>query len=219
MDARARALRNEQALELHLAGASPARIAAAIACTVPTAKRAVEAAFAARLADVDPEADQTVRDELARIDAMLVGLWPAARRGDTKSVEAVVRLHERRDRLRHPRPNDRALRAAFDAAMAASKHVALPLDGGLVEAGRKIADRVDEATATGEGQEVTKALYLIPHMMNILAAALATPASRAAAKAAAGGAEQAGGRLAGMRRGAPTANPAGLRVVGRGDGD
>lgn len=72
------------------------------------------------------------------------------------------------------------LRDAFDRTVDASELVK-PVDAALIEAGRKIADRVDEATATGEGQEVTKALYLVPHVVNILREMLATPAARRAA--------------------------------------
>lgn len=38
--------------------------------------------------------------ELARLDGMLTGLWPAARRGDVGSVLAVLRIQERRARYR-----------------------------------------------------------------------------------------------------------------------
>src|SRR5690606_33058158 len=59
-------------------------------------------------------------------------------------------------------------RKAFDVTVAANRELHKQIDAALVEAGRKIADRVDEATSSGEGQEVTKALYLVPHMMNVL---------------------------------------------------
>ncbi len=91
-----------------------------------------------------------------------------------------------------PTPS-RELRAAFDASVAASSLIR-PVDEALIEAGRKIADRVDEATTTGEGQEVTKALYLLPHMVNILREMYATPASRRAAGIEEQ--ESAGGKLA-----------------------
>jgi hypothetical protein len=58
-------------------------------------------------------------------------------------------------------------------------------------------DRVDEARATGEGQELTKALYLLPHMVNVLRELLATPASRQAAGLAGGEAKE--GKLAALR--------------------
>lgn len=94
------------------------------------------------------------------------------------------------------------LREAFDRSVEANDQIADDLDAALVESGRKIADRVDEATATGEGQEVTKALYLLPHLMNVLREMHATPAVRLAAGI---GKEGAGGKLAAVRdlRGRP----------------
>ena len=70
------------------------------------------------------------------------------------------------------------LRDAFDRSVKANKQLHDDVDDALVEAGRKVADRVDEATATGEGQEVTKALYLVPHLMNVLREMYATPKAR-----------------------------------------
>lgn len=88
------------------------------------------------------------------------------------------------------------LRDAYDRTVAADKQLTAGLDDALVEAGRKIADRVDEATETGEGQEVTKALYLLPHMMNVLREMHATPDARLKAGV---GKEEARGKLAAVR--------------------
>lgn len=75
----------------------------------------------------------------------------------------------------------KSLRDAFEESVAASADMNPQLDAALVEAGRKIADRIDDAVATSEGPELSKALYLMPHLMNILREMLATPASRQAA--------------------------------------
>lgn len=94
------------------------------------------------------------------------------------------------------------LRDAFDASVKAAaaardEGVLDPKrDAALVEAGRKIADRVDEATATGEGQEVTKALYLVPHLMNVLREMYATPKARVDAGLTGKGGASGGGKLA-----------------------
>lgn len=97
------------------------------------------------------------------------------------------------------------LREAFDRSVKANAQITDQIDDALVEAGRKVADRVDEATALGEGQEVTKALYLIPHLMNVLREMYATPKARLEGGI---GKEVAGGRLADVRelrkRPAPT---------------
>ncbi len=71
------------------------------------------------------------------------------------------------------------IRDAFDATVDACPLD--PVDAALVEAGRTIADRVDAAVASGEGPEVTKALYLVPHLVNVLREMQATPAARKAA--------------------------------------
>lgn len=97
------------------------------------------------------------------------------------------------------------LREAFDSSVDANQALIGPLDAALIESGRKIADRVDLATDSGEGQEVTKALYLLPHLMNVLREMYATPKARLEAGI---GKEVAGGKLAEVRdlrkRPAPT---------------
>lgn len=88
------------------------------------------------------------------------------------------------------------LRSAFDGTVKASKLIR-PVDSALVEAGRKIASQIDRTVEFGEGQDVTKALYLVPHMVNILREMLATPASRKAAGIA--DEEMASGTLASLQ--------------------
>ena len=43
---------------------------------------------------------------------------------------------------------------------------------------RTIADTIDRAVATSEGAELTKAMYLMPHLTGLLREMLASPASR-----------------------------------------
>jgi len=88
------------------------------------------------------------------------------------------------------------LRDAFDRSVKANAELAGDLDAALIESGRTIAERVDEAIATGEGQEVTKALYLVPHLMNVLREMYATPKARHDAGL---GKEDARGKLASIR--------------------
>ena len=75
--------------------------------------------------------------------------------------------------------NDGSLRAAIDESIEASDQL-LAVDAGLVAAARKVADRIDAAVETEDGAELTKALYLIPHVNNLLKEMLATPAARQA---------------------------------------
>jgi hypothetical protein len=127
--------------------------------------------------------DVSVALEADRLDRLHTAVWPAAVAGDVAAVDRVLKISERRDRVvTVSRKNAHQLREAFDRSAETSQELHEAWDAGLLEAGRKIADRVDEAVATGEGQEVTKALYLVPHMVNILREMLATPASRNAAK-------------------------------------
>lgn len=89
----------------------------------------------------------------------------------------------------------RDLARAFETTVKASVQVQ-PVDAALVEAGRKIAAQLDEAERM-EGQDRTKALYLTPHLVNILREMLATPAARQAAGLT--GKESQGGKLAQLR--------------------
>lgn len=51
-------------------------------------------------------------------------------------------------------------------------------DQAAVDLALTYAARIDEALDEGEGQEVTKALYLGPHLLNTLRALGGTPAER-----------------------------------------
>lgn len=156
---------------------------------------AAKALFDKAIGAYDPEYTRALESD--RLDRLHLGVWPAAAQGDVAAVDRVLKISERRDKvLAVPRQNDHALEQAFDASAATSTQVQ-SVDAALIESGRKIAQRVDEAVATGEGQEVTKALYLLPHMVNVLREMLATPASRQAAGLVA--AEQKEGKLASLR--------------------
>lgn len=88
--------RQARALELHLAGVSYSDIARTIGFRhASTAKQAVRrelALHAHKFTDEDNPADT----ELARLDKMLAGLWPKARRGDVTAVDRVLQIEERR---------------------------------------------------------------------------------------------------------------------------
>lgn len=125
--------------------------------------------------------------EAERLDRMLAAVWPKARSGDLKAAEMVLKISERREHLlASPEQFDHPLREAFDRTVEAARGQLVDgLDDAIIEAGRTFADRIDAAQATGSGLEVTKALHLMPHLKNVLAEMLATPASRQAAAAAA----------------------------------
>lgn len=72
------------------------------------------------------------------------------------------------------------LLASYEETVKASDQIR-PVDRGLVETGRQIAAQIDYAVENLTGQDLTKALYLSPHLVNILRELLATPAARHAA--------------------------------------
>lgn len=123
-------------------------------------------------AEVDP------RLEIDRLDRMLAGLWATAAAGDSAAVDRVLKISERRDRLRRQvAPSEPGeMRQGFDESVAGL--TLTPADQSLVTAGRTIANRIDTALLSGEGQEITKALYLVPHLLNVLRELEATPKAR-----------------------------------------
>lgn len=143
---------------------------------------AAKALFDKALSAHDPEFQRAL--ETDRLDRLHASLWPRAVKGELDAVDRVLRISERREKVSAvPKVNEHSLREAFDESAKTSSELNPGWDAALVAAGRKIADRVDEAVATGEGTEVTKALYLVPHMLNVLREMLATPASRTLANA------------------------------------
>ena len=90
--------RRAKALELHLAGATYDAIAEAVGYSDRgNAYRAVQQA----LDDLGTyTTDDSVQTELARLDAMLTGLWAKARRGDVQAIDRVMKIDERRFALK-----------------------------------------------------------------------------------------------------------------------
>jgi hypothetical protein len=87
--------RQARALELHLAGATYDAIADALGYASRSgAYKAVQEALT-QLGD-SPQVGEAVGTEVARLDAMLVGLWSKARKGDVAAVDRVLRISERR---------------------------------------------------------------------------------------------------------------------------
>lgn len=71
------------------------------------------------------------------------------------------------------------LLAAYERTVGAKKRQ--DQDAALIETGRQIAAQIDCAVETMQGSDLTKALYLAPHLVNVLRELMATPASRHAA--------------------------------------
>ncbi len=182
-------------LELRRAGATYEIITETLDLRSVAVTRAL---FERALSAVDPVFSALLEAE--RLDRLHMAVWPAASRGDLAAIDRVVKLSERREALLAQiaaSEDEHALRNAFDESVRSSAEVKSGLDAGLVEVGRKIADRIDVATTSGQGQEVTKALYVAPQLVNVLGELLATPAARHAAGLQAK--ESSNGRLAQLR--------------------
>lgn len=138
---------------------------------------AVKALFDKHLATYEPGVTRAL--EASRLDRLHAAIWADAANGDLNAVDRVLRISERRDKvLAEPRENTHTLTTAYEEALATSTATE-DVDKALVEAGRTIAAQVDAAIANGVGLEITKAMYLMPHLVNVLDKLLATPASRA----------------------------------------
>lgn len=87
--------RKAKALELHLAGASYQTIADQLGYASKASAHKIVQQALDELGT--PDLDESgVSTELARLDAMLTGLWPKARRGDVAAVDRVLKISERR---------------------------------------------------------------------------------------------------------------------------
>jgi len=88
-----------QALELRRAGKSYPEIGAALGVAQSHAHRLVAEGMEDARAQVTTEATQLRAEELSRLDAMMQGLWPSARKGGVTAVDRVLKIMERRARL------------------------------------------------------------------------------------------------------------------------
>lgn len=201
--------RDAQALELWRAGTSFDLIAGQLNF------RDAEAAEAAAVREMErspqPNPTDLHRLELHRLDVLQMAMWPKARRGDKAAVSAVLDIQRQRQRLQSPSSAGAiSLLDAVNETVAATTELDAHRDAALIASAQKIAAHVDEATRDGKVEVAVKALYMIPHLNNILQQMLATPAARRAVEDAAKG-EAHGSRLvdfqeeARKRRGEATA--------------
>ena len=88
--------REAQALELRRAGANYRAIAKALSCSVAMAHKYVARAMRRLISKCEEQAEEVRTLELDRLDAMLMGLWPNATKGNPQAVAQVLRIMERR---------------------------------------------------------------------------------------------------------------------------
>lgn len=114
--------------------------------------------------------------ELDRLDQLHQGVWLKAARGDIAAIDRVLKISEARLRWAGTPDEQLILTKAYDAAV--DKLPLKDVDGAAVAAGRAIAEQIDIARASGDPYRVTKAMYLMPHLMGVLDKLGATPAAR-----------------------------------------
>ncbi|UGS26333.1 hypothetical protein K8F61_17155 [Microbacterium resistens] len=175
------AARDADALKLRRAGISPQRIAAQLGYkTTAQAEKGISRALAASGTSADPAEVRAL--ELDRLDQLQRAVWTAALGGDLKAVDQAQKLAEARVRLAGiAARGESVMTNAYDATVASLQTE--PEDTSIIASGRRIAERIDTAAASGDALAETKALYLLPHLMNILRELGATPAARAELKA------------------------------------
>lgn len=91
--------RQAEALELRRAGLGFEEIASRLGVGKSQAHRYVVAGLADARAQIRASADELKSEDLSRLDAMLTGLWPRARKGEAIAVDRVLKIMERRARL------------------------------------------------------------------------------------------------------------------------
>lgn len=90
--------KDREALELRKAGATYQQIADKLGISHAGAALCVSRAMEALRLDIKETAEQVLELELDRLDSMLLGLWDAARRGNTAAIDRVLKIQDRRAR-------------------------------------------------------------------------------------------------------------------------
>lgn len=117
--------------------------------------------------------------ELDRLDRLHFGVWMKAVGGDPAAVDRVLAITEMRLRITGIiEAGLTPLTSAYDQTI--DELTLDTLDQALVALGRRYCEQVDAASGLGDPIAVTKALHLIPHVVNILRELGATPAARGA---------------------------------------
>ena len=184
------AQKDEQALSLFKAATPLAVIRDRLEFrSVVSAQAAINRALVA--AERGKEIELIARIESERLDDLYRAVYPLAVSGDMGALDRALKISEQRARLRSdPAVTTDSVLAAFDRTVECLDHIdAGGKDEAVVATGRALARQIDFAIHHGTGQEVTKALYLVPHLMNVLTALGATPDARKEVKASAGPAQ------------------------------
>lgn len=169
---------DQKALSYFLAATPLARIRDNLGYkSTSSALAAITRALKAAQSGKNPDSARLV--EIERLDSLYRQLYPMALQGDLKAVDQCLKIGEQRLRLMDaPQKKQQGLLKAYEDTIAALGKVITDKDKAVVHTGRMIAAQIDYAVTHGAGQEVTKALYLVPHLMNVLTTLGATPEAR-----------------------------------------
>lgn len=88
-----------KAIELRKMGLSYTEIAQQIGCSLGSAHGYVKEAMEESRAQIEADAAELKALELIRLDSMLRGLWPDARKGHQGAVDRVLKIMERRSKM------------------------------------------------------------------------------------------------------------------------
>lgn len=171
----------QKALQLRRAGVPLRRIARELNYSSP---EDVLADIAEELRDNTTAEAWSVRAlELDRLDRLHQALWPKAMDGDLVAADRILHISEARTRLAGVPAAQQGMLQAFEDVV---KELQLqPTDAALVAAGRRLSQQLDLTAAAGDSTQLSKSMYLIPHLVTVLRELGATPAARAAVEQAA----------------------------------
>lgn len=175
-----------RALELRRAGVPLPKIMEQVGFrTRDTCLNAIERAMQAQGVVTDPLAVRLA--ELDRLDRLQAAVWVRASKGDVNAIDRVLKLAEMRLRIAGVADAGLTpLTVAFDRTID-SLTIDRDVDAALVAMGRRYCEQIDAASGLGDPLAVTKALHLMPHVVNVLRELGATPAARGEVMAAARG--------------------------------
>lgn len=98
--ATARSLESQRkALELRRMGLGYTEIAQQLGLGKSQAHRLVKAGLEDAREQIAAQADDLRSEELSRLDGMLAGIWPSARKGNVTAIDRVLKIMERRTKL------------------------------------------------------------------------------------------------------------------------
>jgi hypothetical protein len=168
MNAAERDEQDRKALELRRAGLSLQSIRDRMHFpNVTSAESAVKRGLRAGAAGRGSESE--VRElELDRLDRLQQAAWVKAVGGDLGAMDRVITLSTLRMRWSGIATGEaHAMQDALEESIAATPKIDQKRDKYLLAGARRVAQRIDEAFASGDPMAETKALYLIPHLVNL----------------------------------------------------